>query len=132
VTASPPLSSDTLAIDRASDRDGRRASATLLAGAFVWAVHLGAIYLIEAFLIQAGSGDRRTIGLARDEVLVLAVTIGCAVVTAAFVVIEALRALRRDDEPDRFLAWLSCLLNVLFTIAIVAEGLVVLFLPGSH
>lgn len=115
-----------------STPEARRSIAILVAGIALWAAHLAAVYLVEELLQRAGEGDRVVAGLRLDELLVLATTAVPALLTLLLALDQTRAASASPGDPDRLLAIVSALVNTLMTMAIVAEGIVVLFLPGSR
>jgi hypothetical protein len=129
---SPATSPATSPLFVHSTSTARRSLAALAAGIALWAVHLGAIFLGEELLQRAGDGDDMVIGLRLDELVVLAATVVPAIVTVVLALEQARVAATADRDPERLLAIVSALINALMSVAIVAEGIVVLFLPGSR
>jgi hypothetical protein len=103
-----------------------------VAGLLVWAAHFGVVYGTNAVACERGLTGRTLLG----QPLVPAVVLGATAVALAALALVWLRARRRlehglagqegEDEP-RFLLWLTAAVSLLSALAVLWQGLPVLF-----
>jgi hypothetical protein len=103
-----------------------------VAGLLVWAAHFGVVYGANAVACERGLTGRTLLG----QPLVPALVLGATAVALAALALVWLRAWRRlehglagqegEDEP-RFLLWLTAAVSLLSALAVLWQGLPVLF-----
>jgi uncharacterized membrane protein YhaH (DUF805 family) len=106
-----------------------------MSGAALWAVHLAVVYVAASMLCHDGRSNDEWAGFALQTWWVIGPTVLCALAMVPVLIIAArrlMRARRQEEKHDdlrSFLGTWSVVLNTVFLIAIVLEGIVVLWLP---